>query len=1234
MIPLGGRRLAVLFVCLGLASCQPFSIPCSLGGSDCDDECGRRARVCHEPTIMSLAEDLDWVQRRIDEYGSVTAKIPDVWGQARLTKYRHEYEREMADELGRFQLTVQGSVARSDQAYLANAMALSAAVQARPSVRPNPTPAIAPTMAPATAPQVVVLERTTETNITKETGTETTKTREGLPPAPTTASTPAPAAAPPAEPPPFNPIDPSDPTALITSTDSFIKRIETRLPGALGFATIGAGGITLEPTERLNQKSRYLQHLQELRRINEGDDVADSPGYALHLMRIPVSVLPGRRTDHGYGAEIMFSLEPVLGPELLSVTFRNLVTNDVVDQMSQVLVQFLNSPEGRDPSKAVQRQGSTQPQSQAVNQEQTQTFAEGQTSDFHERQPPTDEGFRAAAITWTERSTTTLRLPSIGAQRTRNSRFAYPGTAVRDVMGVGNNEALTWMCIRVREAFQRHFARGERVHLPDVQAYVREEVAAAYRAILDDPHAFQVYMSACTPELAEAIRRRDRQRLKQLRNSFLDQLRTSDSKRTPAGDWAWAITVEAALLNVQLMEDIRETASSKGHVPPPEHPWLDFYNPRPDPNTVRKFNEYVALRWPIHVFALDPVTQDQNITDSLSRRRELQFAMSLAFVSGQLSARNLTRYSRRLEAEFETIDLNRTVVGFSHGEHTFGWRFYPRFQTPDTESNLTVLGRDLLWGGPSKRSEIRQRRLEPGARECVALVIMPSFVPYARINVSSNWFNINNPRKKELVTTDAMRISRVVKAIHNCATVVQDADCYRDGDFVRLLAKARQLETRLPLQDMLVQLPYENTLGGFEFFNGGTTDLAPELSGWYGEPGIDTTRETTLFLIGDHFSVHETKVIAGGQPVKYELLSRQVMQVVIPAGVNVETFKDGDKERAVVDIHVATPYGVSPHLKVDVVSPKPAAAAPTPAPAVYSVKSEANVLQIQYYLKRQPDKSYKIEFVKAIARNPLAIAWKESSGIVLKAIDVHFEFDLKNGSRAFPVQGVTEKGGAFVLSDDQQRVLAKCILEAVSRQGSFTPDQSLPAELLTSKGMVTPVNGSHAVQPVQAANQLKAELKMVDPGILLRGNHIIVVYRDGPEGKGIVFDSVEKASDLVLQWDLGPVIKDIKSVEGSPFVLDDCTTERLDGPLTIATDLTWPEDKNALKLIGKEDWKGLGEAVIAKINDWNAKQPKACLPRLVRLGLVKMQTGDGETWTVANTITFELKKKPSLTESN
>ena len=106
-----------------------------------------------------------------------------------------------------------------------------------------------------------------------------------------------------------------------------------------------ASGIALEPTVQLDQEARYLNHLQHLRRINEGDDTADSPGYSLDLVRIPVSVLPGKRTDKGYGAEITFTATPILSDELLPTTFRNLVINDLVEQIGLPLTQVLNDKE-------------------------------------------------------------------------------------------------------------------------------------------------------------------------------------------------------------------------------------------------------------------------------------------------------------------------------------------------------------------------------------------------------------------------------------------------------------------------------------------------------------------------------------------------------------------------------------------------------------------------------------------------------------------------------------------------------------------------------------------------------------------------------------------------------------------------------------------------------------------------------------------------------------------------
>jgi len=68
---------------------------------------------------------MDWLEEELLEDGSVVAKAPDVWGEARLTAHRAEFEKQMATQVDKFQVRVNASVSRSDQAFLASALALN-----------------------------------------------------------------------------------------------------------------------------------------------------------------------------------------------------------------------------------------------------------------------------------------------------------------------------------------------------------------------------------------------------------------------------------------------------------------------------------------------------------------------------------------------------------------------------------------------------------------------------------------------------------------------------------------------------------------------------------------------------------------------------------------------------------------------------------------------------------------------------------------------------------------------------------------------------------------------------------------------------------------------------------------------------------------------------------------------------------------------------------------------------
>jgi len=516
----------------------------------------------------------------------------------------------------------------------------------------------------------------------------------------------------------------------------------------------------------------------------------------------------------------------------------------------------------------------------------------------------------------------------IPVAKSRRARQPFPPSEMVDVYGFDFVYHLATDAYRglSQERFARPCTDIDQVylHLPDMQGYLQEELGAAQK-FLSTPTAAPLWRY-CNPELVNAIRTHDAQKIGVMRRQFRNSLveHGSPDPHSTVAALAWATIVESALLTDQLIQDMRESSASRKAAPLPDA-WLPYYLPCPPPEARAAFNDYVRCRWPIHVFALDPVAQQQNLADVFSGRREMQLSMSLAFLSGQISARNMMRYARRLEYDFATIDVNGTSVGFSHGENNFGWRFYPRFQTPDIESNAKVFLRDQLIGGPNRNALLQQRRLEPGMRECVALVMMPSFVPHATLNVSSGWFKLTNPECRELDSTKAMQLSQQVRAIQDFGPNVADADRFRAGAHESLLQKAKQLEARLPFQQQVVQVPYENTLGGFAMFNTGVTDLAPELTGWYGAPAINTEGSTTMFLVGNHFSVHQTSIIAGGKAVvSREMLSRQVMKVVIPPGAA----KVGNANHQFVDIHVATPYGVTQHMLVPVCAGPPAKGGP------------------------------------------------------------------------------------------------------------------------------------------------------------------------------------------------------------------------------------------------------------------------------------------------------------------
>jgi hypothetical protein len=144
-----------------------------------------------------------------------------------------------------------------------------------------------------------------------------------------------------------------------------------------------------------------------------------------------------------------------------------------------------------------------------------------------------------------------------------------------------------------------------------------------------------------------------------------------------------------------------------------------------------------------------------------------------------------------------------------------------------------------------------------------------------------------------------------------------------------------------------VQLPFENTASGFELFSEGVTALVPELAGFDGVDVVPDGVATEVFVFGNYFSIHDTKVIVGGIPLhdgEYDVISREVLQVRLP-GNAIPTVTEDNKPY--LEVHVATPSGISNRLLVSF-KPKPTTAAAAPPPLAYSLSPDTNQLTVDY----------------------------------------------------------------------------------------------------------------------------------------------------------------------------------------------------------------------------------------------------------------------------------------------
>ena len=206
--------------------------------------------------------------------------------------------------------------------------------------------------------------------------------------------------------------------------------------------------------------------------------------------------------------------------------------------------------------------------------------------------------------------------------------------------------------------------------------------------------------------------------------------------------------------------------------------------------------------------------------------------------------------------------------------------------------------------------------------------------------------------------------------------------------------------------------------------------------------------------------MHEIHAIAGGVTIpdaNLQLISRNVLGLVIPANARaIQTAlsvngSDGKPMmRKLLDVHVASPNGISNHLLVEV-QPKPS----TDQAAATVTRS----IQVSYSLLQKSDASG-VTFVPVetgVSGAEIDLAWDPKAGSPPAATSASFTFPNVlapgGGDLVIPANGLTRKGNTntFALTGGPLNDFAAKLVEALRTLNVLTPNT--PATQLSSSSI-------------------------------------------------------------------------------------------------------------------------------------------------------------------------------------
>ncbi|WP_372717761.1 hypothetical protein [Novipirellula sp.] len=700
--------------------------------------------------------------------------------------------------------------------------------------------------------------------------------------------------------------------------------IPNQLPGELLEKLISAAppkskGVGVEPTELLRQESTYIQVNQALRRRNMGDERSRQAGYGLYKFRVPISVLPGRQTHEGYSAVVNMRARLAVDAAHLRYTFPKLVVADVVDDLSVYIHgkwKDLTAEDAKDgKSDCLQSSVSMQTRLEPVGY-----FDEDDDPKIGQKVQP-ELNMMDASI-----------------------QLDVPGIRTQEIYG---HESV----LAIAKLAGSQFKDGQ-PKLAELRNFLFENLTQQYEMLrrqkllslaYDDPaYPIPYVIADAANDVAKGCD------VTSARCAWVNVA----SSQTCIGEnalIAWPLALQAGLLDHNIKRMIEglalEGKISQSDAALAESVYFFQEEVTPQEDVVRLWEMVIQENFPVHVFALDPQVEEQNVYDAFSRRREMQIALAISVARGSLNTAQRVDMSRQLALDMASIDLNRTAVAFSHDNDTFGWYFYPRVQSPPQERNNVAALARLIWStGPTEHYDQKHLSLEPGMRECEVLIAMPSFVPHVEFDVTTNWERLTKPGATKQSYEEMVALGGRIHRLRGNLRDAKDAQCFRPGDYARLISRVDQLEKMLSLQSYEVNVPYAYEQSGTTLFNKGDVQLRPVLHGVYGLDFVTTAEDegktTHFFLQGQNFHPTLTHVIVGGAEsnsysseteADVQVISRELIRVKVN-GLSAKLSKDGK-----FVVRCGTPAGLSNPLWVDA----KAAAPPKTAVPDFVLKNSA-----------------------------------------------------------------------------------------------------------------------------------------------------------------------------------------------------------------------------------------------------------------------------------------------------